>query len=97
MVNVSSIAAEIGWPYQGLYSASKAALEGSTVDSSQASRVDSFSHFIVLIAFSSSLRREVLSNDLPLRVSCVRPGPVRSTFAKVYNGRNGILLIAPFF
>jgi len=28
VVNVSSMAASIGWPYQGLYSASKAALEG---------------------------------------------------------------------
>jgi short-subunit dehydrogenase len=29
VVNVSSVAAAIGWPYQGLYSASKAALEGA--------------------------------------------------------------------
>ena len=29
VVNVSSVAASIAWPYQGLYTASKAALEGS--------------------------------------------------------------------
>lgn len=59
VVNVSSLAALIAWPYQGVYTSSKSALEG----------------------FSASLHREIISSRLPLRVSCVQPGPVKSPFA----------------
>ena len=39
--------------------------------------------WVAVTGFSSSLRREVLSSGLPLRVSSVQPGPVRSPFATV--------------